>query len=148
MESHDWSDQLSEEVRQESPWTMRFAADIVIFSESRDQVEGSGTVRKISARIKGKVYRTVVKPAMLYGLETVSLKKRHESELEVAGSDKRRESEYIGRRMLDMELPARKQKGRPKRRYMDVINEDMKLVGASVEDAEDRWRELIRCGDP
>ncbi|KAK3547714.1 hypothetical protein QTP86_028246, partial [Hemibagrus guttatus] len=157
-------DQLSEEVRQESPWTMMFADDIVICSESREQVEenlerwrfalerrgmkvsrskteymcvnereGSGTVRlqgeevkkvqefkylgstvqsngecgkevkkrvqagwngwrkvsgvlcdqKISARIKGKVYRTVVRPAMLYGLETVSLRKRQESELEI-----------------------------------------------------------------
>ncbi|KAK3511579.1 hypothetical protein QTP70_010692 [Hemibagrus guttatus] len=159
-------DQLSEEVRQESPWTMMFADDIVICSESREQVEenlerwrfalerrgmkvsrskteymcvnereGSGTVRlqgeevkkvqefkylgstvqsngecgkevkkrvqagwngwrkvsgvlcdqKISARIKGKVYRTVVRPAMLYGLETVSLRKRQESELELIG---------------------------------------------------------------
>ncbi|KAK3569494.1 hypothetical protein QTP86_031484, partial [Hemibagrus guttatus] len=158
-------DQLSEEVRQESPCSMMFADDIVICSESREQVEenlerwrfalerrgmkvsrskteymcvnereGSGTVRlqgeevkkvqefkylgstvqsngecgkevkkrvqagwngwrkvsgvlcdqKISARIKGKVYRTVVRPAMLYGLETVSLRKRQESELEVA----------------------------------------------------------------
>ncbi|KAK3545159.1 hypothetical protein QTP70_001710 [Hemibagrus guttatus] len=158
-------DQLSEEVRQESPWTMMFSDDIVICSESREQVEenlerwrfalerrgmkvsrskteymcvnereGSGTVRlqgeevkkvqefkylgstvqsngecgkevkkrvqagwngwrkvsgvlcdqKISARIKGKVYRTVVRPAMLYALETVSLRKRQESELEVA----------------------------------------------------------------
>ncbi|KAK3513783.1 hypothetical protein QTP70_028893 [Hemibagrus guttatus] len=32
-------DQLSEEVRQESPWTMTFADDIVICSESREQVE-------------------------------------------------------------------------------------------------------------
>ncbi|KAK3526352.1 hypothetical protein QTP70_024631 [Hemibagrus guttatus] len=232
--------QLSEEVRQESPWTMMFADDIVICSESREQVEenlerwrfalerrgmkvsrskteymcvnereGSGTVRlqgeevkkvqefkylvstvqsngecgkevkkrvqagwngwrkvsgvlcdqKISARIKGKVYRTVVRPAMLYGLETVSLRKRQESELEVAelkmlrfslgvtrldrigneyirgtahvgrlgdkvrearlrwfGHVQRRESEYIGRRMLDMRLPGRRQRGRPKRR--------------------------------
>ncbi|KAK3533658.1 hypothetical protein QTP70_024032 [Hemibagrus guttatus] len=158
-------DQLSEEVRQESPWTMMFADDIVICSESREQVEenlerwrfalerrgmkvsrskteytcvnereGSETVRlqgeevkkvqefkylgstvqsngecgkevkkrvqagwngwrkvsgvlcdrKISARIKGKVYRTVVRLAMLDGLETVSLRKRQESELEVA----------------------------------------------------------------
>ncbi|KAK3567244.1 hypothetical protein QTP86_015085 [Hemibagrus guttatus] len=158
-------DQLSEEVRQESPWTMMFADDIVICSKSSEQVEenlerwrfalerrgmkvsrskteymcvnereGSGTVRlqgeevqkvqefkylgstvqnngecgkevkkrvqagwngwrkvsgvlcdrKISARIKGKVCRTVVRPAMLYGLETVSMRKRQESELEVA----------------------------------------------------------------
>ncbi|KAK3526048.1 hypothetical protein QTP70_012886 [Hemibagrus guttatus] len=233
-------DQLSEEVRQESPWTMMFADDIVICSESREQVEEnlerwrfslerrgmkvsrskteymcvnererSGTVRlqgeevkkvqefkylgstvqsnaesgkevkkrvqagwngrrkvsgvlcdrKISASIKGKVYRTVVRPTMLYGLETVSLRKRQKSELEVAelkmlrfslgvtrldrirneyirgtahvgrlgdkvrearlrwfGHVQRRESEYIGRRMLDMELPGRRQRGRPKRR--------------------------------
>ncbi|KAK3564512.1 hypothetical protein QTP86_022855, partial [Hemibagrus guttatus] len=157
--------QLLQEVRQESPWTMMFADDIVICSESREQLEanlerwrfalerigmkvsrskteymcvnerkGSGTVRlqgeevkkvqefkylrstvqsngecgkevkkrvqagwngwkkvlgvlcdrKISARIKGKVYRTVVRPAMLYGLETVSLRKRQGLELEVA----------------------------------------------------------------
>ncbi|KAK3541781.1 hypothetical protein QTP86_005445 [Hemibagrus guttatus] len=157
------------------------------------KVSGVLCDRKISARIKGKVYRTVVRPAMLYGLETVSLRKRQESELEVAelkmlrfslgvtrldrirneyirgtahvgrlgdkvretrlrwfGHVQRRESEYIGRRMLDMELPGRRQRGRPKRRYMDGINEDMKLVGASVGDAEDRdrWREMIRCGDP
>ncbi|KAK3557964.1 hypothetical protein QTP86_005212 [Hemibagrus guttatus] len=96
-------DQLSEEVRQESPWTMMFADDIVICSESREQVEenlerwrfalerrgmkvhtGVLCDQKISARIKGKVYRTVVRPAMLYGLETVSLRKRQESELGVA----------------------------------------------------------------
>ncbi|KAK3525776.1 hypothetical protein QTP70_007537 [Hemibagrus guttatus] len=34
-------DQLSEEVRQASPWTMMFADDIVICSESREQVEES-----------------------------------------------------------------------------------------------------------
>ncbi|KAK3570787.1 hypothetical protein QTP86_025428 [Hemibagrus guttatus] len=72
-------DQLSEEVRQESPWTMMFADDIVICSVCRVLCD-----RKISARIKGKVYKTVVRPAMLYGLETVSLRKRQESELEVA----------------------------------------------------------------
>ncbi|KAK3521076.1 hypothetical protein QTP86_007004, partial [Hemibagrus guttatus] len=158
-------DQLSEEVRQQSSWTMMFADDIVVCSESREQVEenlerwrfalerrgmkvsrskteymcvnereGSGTVRlqgeevkkvqefkylgstvqsngecgkevkkrvqagwngwrkvsevlcdkKISARIKGKVYRIVVRAAMLYGLEKVSMRKRQESELEVA----------------------------------------------------------------
>ncbi|KAK3509719.1 hypothetical protein QTP70_008457 [Hemibagrus guttatus] len=173
-------DQLSEEVRQESPWTMMFADDIVICSESREQVEenlerwrfalerrgmkvsrskteymcvnereGSGTVRlqgeevkkvqefkylestvqsngecgkevkkrvqagwngwrkvsgvlcdrKISARIKGKVYRTVVRPAMLYGLETVSLRKRQESELEVAELKMLRSSLHVSHRV-------------------------------------------------
>ncbi|KAK3571106.1 hypothetical protein QTP86_001786 [Hemibagrus guttatus] len=48
------------------------------------KVSGVLCDRKISARIKGKVYRTVVRAAMLYGLETVSLKKRQDPELEVA----------------------------------------------------------------
>ncbi|KAK3523444.1 hypothetical protein QTP86_033619 [Hemibagrus guttatus] len=93
-------DQLSEEVRQESPWTMMFADDIVICSESREQVEENlerwrfalerrgMKVSRIQSNgecgKEGKVYRTVVRPAMLYGLETVSLRKRQESELEVA----------------------------------------------------------------
>ncbi|MCJ8738873.1 hypothetical protein PDJAM_G00040650 [Pangasius djambal] len=246
-------DQLSEEVRQESPYTMMFADDIVICSESREQVEenlerwrfaperrgmrvsrskteymcvnereGSGTVRlqgeevkkvqefkylgstvqsdgecgkevkkrvqagwngwrkvsgvlcdrRISARTKGKVYETVVRAAMLYGLETVALRKRQEAELEVAelkmlrfslgvtrldrirnecirgtahvgrlgdkvrearlrwfGHVQRRESEYIGRRMLDMELPGRRRRGRSKRRYMEASDPDSGLWG-------------------
>lgn len=39
---------------------------------------------RISARIKGKVYKTVVTAAMLLGLETVALRKRQEAELKVA----------------------------------------------------------------
>ena len=33
---------------------------------------------------------------------------------------------------------------------MDAVNEDMKVAGVRVEDAEDRlrWRKLIHCGDP
>lgn len=33
---------------------------------------------------------------------------------------------------------------------MDVVMEDMRVVGVEEEDAEDRakWRWMIRCGDP
>ena len=34
--------------------------------------------------MKGKVYKTVVRPALLYGLETVATMKKQETELEVA----------------------------------------------------------------
>ena len=40
--------------------------------------------RRISLRVKGKVYRTVVRPAMLYGAETWAVKKAHEKKLDVA----------------------------------------------------------------
>ena len=40
--------------------------------------------RQVRARVKGKVYRVAVRPAMLYGLETVALTKRQETEMEMA----------------------------------------------------------------
>ena len=48
------------------------------------KVSGVMCDRRVSARMKGKVYKTVMRPAMLYGLETVALGKRQEAELEVA----------------------------------------------------------------
>ena len=49
-----------------------------------------------------------------------------------------------------MELPRKRKRGRPKRRFMDVVKEDMAEVEVTEEDAEDRrnWRWKIRCGDP
>ena len=105
--------------------------------------------RRVPARVKGKVYKVAVRPAMLYGLETVALTKRQEAEMEVAelkmlrfsfgvtrmdkkirneyisgtaqvgrvgektrearltwyGHVRRKDDEYIGRRMPRMELP-------------------------------------------
>lgn len=57
----------------------------------------------------------------------------------------RRDSECISRRMLMLELPDRSPRGEPKVRLVDVVNQDMKVVGMSAEDAEDwmRWRQLI-----
>ena len=145
-------DRMTDEIREEAPWTMMFADDIVICSESKEHVEekleswryalerrgmkvnrrkteymclnerqdtGSGTVkmqeevakvddfkylgstvqsngecgrevkkgeqagwngwrrmsgvicdRRVPARVKGKMYKAAVRPAMLYGLET------------------------------------------------------------------------------
>ena len=34
--------------------------------------------RRISLRVKGKVYKTVVRPAMMYGAETWAVKKARE----------------------------------------------------------------------
>ena len=267
-------DRLTDEIREESPWTMMFADDIVICSETRQEVETklerwsyalesrgmrvsrtkteymcvnekgtnrtvylggnevakvdefkylgstvqsnggcekevkrrvqagwsgwrkvSGVIcdRRVPAKVKGKVFRTVVRPAMLYGLETAALTRKQEEELEVAelkmlrfalgvtrldriknefirgtahvgkfrekvrearlrwfGHVLRRDRGYIGQRMLRMELPGKRRRGRPKRRFRDVVQEDMKAVGAREEDARDRarWRGLFCCGDP
>ena len=39
--------------------------------------------RRVPAKVKGKVYKTVVRPSMLYGLEMTALTKKQEAELEV-----------------------------------------------------------------
>ena len=158
-------DMMTDDIREEAPWTMVFADDIVICSESKERVEEklvswryalerrgikvhrrkteymcvnerqvNGTVtmqgeevakvedfkylgstvqnngecgrevkkrvqagwngwrrmsgvicdRRVPARMKGKMYRVTVRPAMLYGLETVALTKRQEAEMEAA----------------------------------------------------------------
>ena len=51
----------------------------------------------------------------------------------------RSDSGYIDRTTLKVELPGEKQ-GRPKERFMDVMREDMQIVGVREEDAEDRER--------
>ena len=40
--------------------------------------------RRVPARVKWKVYKVAVRPAMFYGLETVALTKRYVAEMEVA----------------------------------------------------------------
>ena len=40
---------------------------------------------EMNMKIKGKVFRTVVRPALVYGAETWALKKAQEMKLEVAG---------------------------------------------------------------
>ena len=124
---------------------------------------------KINVRLKGKVYKTVVRPAMMYGAEAWPLKKTQERKLEVEemkmlrwmcgvtkmdkirnerirgtvkaekiskkiqerrlqwyGHVRRREDGYVGRRVMEMEVPGRRGRGRPKQRWMDNVKEDMR----------------------
>ena len=48
------------------------------------KVPGVMCDKRVSARMKGKIHKMVVRPAMLFGSETVALRKRQEAELEVA----------------------------------------------------------------
>ena len=157
------------------------------------RVSGVICDRRLPARVKVKVYSSVVRPATVYGLETVAVTKKQVEEMEVAemkmlrfamgvtrkdkirnehirstvkverlgikmregrlkwyGHVMRRDQEYVGRKMMEMELPGKRRRGKPKRRFLDVVKEDMEEVGAKETDVEDRkvWRMMIRCGHP
>ena len=128
--------------------------------------------KRLPARVKGKVYSSVVRPAMVYGLETVAVTKKQVEEMEVAeikilrfdmgvtrkdkvrneyirgtvkverlgmkmregrlrwyGHVMRRDQEYVGKKVMEMELPGKRKRRRPKRKFLEVVKEDMgKLV--------------------
>ena len=137
------------------------------------RVSGILCDRRISLRVKGKVYKTVVRPAMMYGAETWAVKKAQEKKLDVAemrmlrwmsgvtkldrirnerirGSTKvgeiskkvqesrlkwyghvlRREEEYVGKRVMAMEVPGKRRRGRPKAEVDGYHRE--RLVGERI----------------
>ena len=124
--------------------------------------------RKLSAKIKGKIYKSVVKPTMLYGMEMVAVTERQIGKMEVAelkmvrwelgvtrkekirneyvrgtakiaklgdkpgnarlhryGHVKRREEDYVGKRMMEMAVPGRRKRERPRKKCMDLVREDI-----------------------
>ena len=123
------------------------------------KVSGVLCDRKLSAKIKGKMYKSVVRPTMLYGMETVTVTERQMGKMKVAelkmvrwalgmtrknkirneymrgtakiaklgeklrnarlrwyGHVKRREEDYVGKRMTEMAVPGRRKRERPRRR--------------------------------
>ena len=74
--------------------------------------------------------------------------KMREGRLRWYGHVMRRDQEYIGKRVMEMELPGKRKRGRLKRRFLDVVKEDMGRVGAK-EDIENRtlWQLLIKEKD-
>ena len=100
-----------------------------------------GVTRK--DKIRNEHIRSTVK------VERLAMKMR-EGSLRWYGHVMRRDQEYVGRKMMEMELPEKRRRGRPKRRFLDVVKEDMKELGVKEMDIEDRklWRMMIRCGHP
>ena len=100
-----------------------------------------GVTRK--DKIRNENIRSTVK------VEQLGMKMR-EGRLRWYGHVMRRDQEYVGRKMMEMELPGKRRRGRPKRRFLDAVKEDMQEVGVKETDVEDRkmWRMTIRCGHP
>ena len=100
-----------------------------------------GVTRK--DKIRNEHIRSTVK------VEWLGMKMR-EGRLRWYGHVMQRDQEYVGRKMMEMELPRKRKRGRPKRRFLDVVKEDMEKVGAKEMDIEDRkmYRMMICYGHP
>ena len=147
-------------------------------------------------KLKGKVYKIVVRPALLYGAETWTTTRGQEVRLEVNemrmlrwmcgvtrrdtilnehirgttrvvqaskktftekrlkwyGHVRRMKAEHIVRRMLDVDIPGKRRRGRPNLRWKDACKRDMTDVGLKEDNTTNRaaWRNTIisYTGDP
>ena len=82
-------------------------------------------------------------------IERLGMKMR-EGRLRWYGHVMKRDQDYVGRKMMEMEVPGKRGSGRPKRRFLDVVKENMGEVGAKETDVENRTvrRNMIRCSYP
>ena len=96
---------------------------------------------------KGKIKNADIRGTVKVGQIS---KKVMESRWRWYGHVKRRDDNYVGRRVLEIELPGKRKVGRPKRRFMNAGKEGILEVGVTEEEVHDRrnWRRKIRCGDP
>ena len=99
-----------------------------------------GVTRK--DKIRNEYIRGTVK------VEWLGMKMR-EGRLRLYGIVMRRDQEYVGRNVMEMELLGKRKRGRPKRRFLDVVKKDMGEVGVRKKEIENRmhhtlWQPLIK----
>ena len=151
--------------------------------------------RRMPVKLKGKVYKTVVRPALLYGAETWAPSRGQEARLEVNemrmlrwmcgvtrrdtsrnghirgtttvvqtskkitekrlkwyGHVRRMKEEHIVRRMLDVNIPGKRRRGRPNLRWKDACKRDMLEVGLKEDNTTNRaalrYKIISYTGDP
>ena len=110
------------------------------------RVSGVICDKRLPAKVKGKVYSLMVRPAMVYGLETVAVTKKQVEEMEVAGmkmlrfamgvtrKDKIR-NEYIRSTVKVERLGMKMREGRL-RWYGHVMRRDQDYVGRKMMEVE------------
>ncbi|KAG2576562.1 hypothetical protein PVAP13_6NG030383 [Panicum virgatum] len=81
-------DEVTRDIQGEIPWCMLFVDDVVLVDESRAGVNRKlelwRRTLEVPQKLKGKFYRTTIRPAMLYGAECWPTKRRHVQQLSVA----------------------------------------------------------------
>ena len=77
-------------------------------------------------------------------------KKAQEGRLRWYGHILRREEDHVGKQTMEMEVQGRRKRGRPKKRWIDCVKEDLRTRNIDETDVYNRtrWRRLIRTSDP
>ena len=155
------------------------------------EVSGVMCDKKMPIKLKDNIYKTIVKPAMIYGSECWAVKKNdiqklHTTEMRMLrwargktkkdhiknediwreanvepmttflrkkrlrwyGHVLRKEGEDTTKKMLNMQVQGKRIRGRPKKRWLDNIREDMKEYNMTEDMAQDRsvWRMKTKPG--
>ncbi|XP_066977866.1 uncharacterized protein [Macrobrachium rosenbergii] len=98
-------------------------------------------------RVKGTPEKHVRLVQDMYeGAKTQAQERR----LQWYGHVMRRDEPYVGMRVMQMEVPGGTTRGRPKRRWMDVVREDLRDKQLSEDDVFDRagWRKTVKNIEP
>ena len=106
-------------------------------------------------KLKGKVYKTVVRPPLFYGALIWATTRGQEARLEVNEMRMLRwmcgvtrtdqiQNEHE-RRMLDVDIPVKRRRGRPNLGWKDVCKRDMTQTGLKEDKATNRaeWRKKL-----
>ena len=94
-------------------------------------------------RIRNETIRNEMKVTEIH-------KKVQERRLGWYGHVMQMDENYVGKRVLAMEVKSERRKGRPCRSWTDCVQEDLKEKGIRKQHTEERneWKRLIRNGDP
>jgi hypothetical protein len=62
----------------------------------------------------------------------------------------RRDESHITKRVMSMNVDGCPSRGRPKKRWMDCVKDDMRIKGVSMEITSDRreWKKKTCCANP
>ncbi|GFR71398.1 RNA-directed DNA polymerase (Reverse transcriptase) domain containing protein [Elysia marginata] len=147
-------DTISEECRNGLPWELLFADDLAIIDDSEEELQRRWLKWQIGLESKGLKVNTGKTAVMVSGrnrtkvnikdkegrelnqvdqfkyikeLGVGSIKsKARESRLRWFGHVHRREQESNLRQVMDMEVPGRRPRGRPRGRWCDLVDRDMR----------------------
>ncbi|KAM1078356.1 hypothetical protein ACFX19_026040 [Malus domestica] len=111
--------------------------------------------RRRPLKLKGKFYRTAIRPAMLYGTECWAVKHQHVHKMGVAemrmlrGMCGHTRKDKIGNEDI-REVQGQRGRGRPRKTLEETLRKDLEYLDLTEDMTQNRaqWRSRIHIADP